>query len=260
MPRLFLEGYNSPYFQLSLDTWRDILGGTHFKRQIPLKGAKFDPAVDEAFELKHFWKYGDPLVYGFVDLDAEQAPLLVDDVTRLTPSCFESDNLKALMLWDLSLVNVQTQFDRADDYFVKRADMEEVEWMMRRDRRRDMFHLKSTKISSTAPPWELPYDAMRKRWVGRLLEFLRSWPSISMARTMLDGYKRRRGLYWNTWSPRELTAFFLDHLSGKEVNEIERELIPVYCQGVFDELGILPVPLLQRPSVDMASIEKYLTI
>lgn len=261
---MYQEGLDSPYFLLTADMWRDILGGIYWKRQIPIKGSKFDASLDEPFNLARFWKHGDPLIYGFSIVDdpsrEEKAPLLSDLITPLSPNHFNSDDLKALVLWDLSLINVQVQFDRADEYFVKLSSMDPVDWEYRRDRRHDMFHLRGWLIAGSLPPWELPYDLPRRRWVARLLEFLRNWPAISGARPMLRDLQVRRGLDWDTMSPRELGECCKFQLTIKEINNLERDLIAVYSQGVFDSLGVLSVALLKRPSLSIPDMTRFLTI
>lgn len=264
LSRMYQEGLDSPYFVLTADMWRDILGGIYWKRQMPTKGAVFDARVDHPFDLECFWKHGDPLIYGYSNVEdhsrVDNAPLLSDLHTRLTSGHFASDDLKALVLWDLSLVNVQVQFDRADEFFVKSNSMDPIDWEYRRDRRRDMFHLRGWVISGSLPPWESPYDLPRRRWVARLLEFLRNWPTITGAISMLKDLQLRRGLDWEIMTSRELGDCCKFQLNVNEVNNLERELIAVYSQGVFDSLGVLPVALLKRPSLKVPNMARFFTI
>lgn len=259
IPKIYLEGLDSPYFSLTANVWRELLGGIYWKRQIPTIGTSFDSKVDEAFDLAQFWKHGDPLVYGFErSADPPRAPFLSDLATLLTPEHFESDDLKSLVLWDLSLLNVQVQFDRADQFFVK-GKLDAVEWEFRCDRRHDMFHRRGCEVSGSLPPWEQPYDAIRRRWVGRLLDFLRLWPTIKSAVPMLTVLRKQRELDWENHTREEIVLCCTIYLSKREVNLLERELVSVYCQGVFDALGILPVYLFKRPPV-MASTSRFLVI
>lgn len=165
-----------------------------------------------------------------------------------------------MILWDISLVNVQVQFDQADELLVPHSSIDLVEWEIRRDRRRDMFHLRGWLIAGGIPPWEQPYDVPRRRWVSRLLELLRLWPSIKSAHPMLKDLHTRKGLLWESMSSGELDDIIKERLTVKETNNLERELISVFCQGVFDSLGVLTVALMKRPKVSTLVFDKFRTI
>lgn len=264
LSRLYQEGLSSACLSLTADKWRDILGGIYWKQLIPLKGRVFDATVDAPFDLQYFWKHGDPLIFGYLDVASgvseDRSPLLSDIHMRLEPEDFDSDDLKSLVLWDLSLVNVQVQFDRADEIFVPPNCMDPIEWEFRRDQRRDMFHLRGWLIAGSLPPWEQPYGLPRRRWVARLLEFLRLWPAIKDASWLLGDLESHRGLQWKTMSHDALGEMVKFSLTVKEVNNLERDLITVYSQGVFDSLGVLTVALMKRPSLNTPGMTHFFTI
>lgn len=154
-------------------------------------------------------------------------------------------------------MNVQVQFDQADELFVPSGSIDLVDWEIRRDRRRDMFHLRGWLIASGLPPWEQPYDAPRRRWIARLLEFLRHWPTIKIAHPMLKDLEKRKGLQWETMTSGDLGDLIRVHLSVQEANHLERELITVFSQGVFDSLGVFTVALMKRPNISMPLFDKF---
>lgn len=77
---IYQEGLSSLFSALTLNKWREILGGIYWKRQTRNQGLFFDKNVDAAFDLRHFWKNGDPLIFGHGEagLNYDRSPLLSD--------------------------------------------------------------------------------------------------------------------------------------------------------------------------------------
>ncbi|KAJ7143486.1 hypothetical protein C8R43DRAFT_1130571 [Mycena crocata] len=160
---------------LTTQKWRDVLSGTYWKDRYP-------PA--ETFEMRKFWKYGGPLIFGDDEtevVEADIAPEMGNCATRrLEPTVFTDDSVKSLVLWDLALCHSQLQLDRADEILYAGNLSNPVQLSIRRTRRADVFVNPDWNwhIPKASPPWELAFShPARRHWLSRLLEVRRQAPT-----------------------------------------------------------------------------------
>ncbi|KAJ6599584.1 hypothetical protein B0H10DRAFT_720927 [Mycena sp. CBHHK59/15] len=239
---------------LTTQKWRDVLSGQYWKQQHPNK----DTGV--LFDLRYFWKFGGPLIFGSDDMcESEQdiSPQMAGSTTgRLEPSHFADNATKALILWDLALCHSQLQLDRADEILYAHTISDPVGLSIRRVRRADLFHDPKWgwKIPDMVPPWEMPLTHRTHRhWLSRLLEVVNCWPCASKMCWFLHLHN------FATIKPeggRCAEAIFCDGLSENDLFTLETSMVAVYYQGVFDSLGILAIGVTKRPA-DTAAMQVF---
>ncbi|KAJ6514802.1 hypothetical protein C8R47DRAFT_492883 [Mycena vitilis] len=234
--------FDSPIsWGLTTQTWRDVMSGHYWK----LRHSKEGPVQ---FDVRMFWRQGGPLIFeeGEIGDSEDIAPRMPSSPTgRLEPSTFLDNNIKALVLWDLTLCHSQLQLDRADEILCA-TDAEDEALSIRRIRRADIFHDPdwNWNIPNKTPPWEYPLaHKTRRHWLSRLLEVLKGWPCSSKMEWFLGEHN-----FSGMQGPHP-EAMFCDSLSDAKLHLLEMSMIAVLYQGVFDALGILAIGVIRRPVI-----------
>ncbi|RDB25618.1 hypothetical protein Hypma_006129 [Hypsizygus marmoreus] len=200
---LYQQGLRSSFFRITTQRWRDILGGVYWKSQIPIAGSKFNPLSTPLMT----WVY------------------------RLSPHNFSNDNLKRLLLWDLSLVQLQVQLDQADEILVSHLDPVALEI-----RRADdlTFFIRWMGLDSAGASLGASIRCSSNEVVGRLFAVVRLWPSINRYCWYFDNIRSDFPTFdWRALDDVAVSAFFKGPFSPNVVRRIEDDLIPAYCQGIL---------------------------
>lgn len=247
LSRLQKIGCTSYEMSLSTSDWRRILSGIYFKSWYLPEGRGFDPAVDPPFDPLRFWEQGGPRVFGY-DFDIGQdLALLLEDGSRLEPSSFLNSDLRAAVMWDLSLWHCQSQLDRADGLLVGSQVHDPCEHANLFVLRQSLFRPLNMQIVLEAGSWENPCPMKRRNWFSRFQKILCRWPRFDdMTRSL-----RSEMVLFASTVPDAIRGVPLDVdcLTPTQYEEFERALMVVYYRGVLDALGVIPTVPFAFPSL-----------
>lgn len=214
--------FDSRSFALSCDAWRQLLSENYWRTQ-------FHNAGGHEFDPHHFWKYGDPHVFGIMhpDLNTEAIVRFCrPDGSLVQMEDFSSDALKSLLYCDLMLTNVKLQFEATDD-IVMRAMFTPECMSVRKNERQSLFR-KSWNIVFEEAPFESNDLAVRRTWAASFAYFLQDWPKYPLPRALLQNL-------------REIDdALFLTY---------ESTLISFYLRTVRETLQCVPYVPVERPNI-----------
>ncbi|KAJ7776601.1 hypothetical protein DFH07DRAFT_766796 [Mycena maculata] len=231
---------------LTTQQWREILGGTYWKFKHPR-------TPTSEFSWRKFWKYGGALIFGEEQAEwdlMELSPKVITSMTgRLEPEHFSDDQLKALLMWDLTLCHAQVQLDRADEVlYAQRLATDGIILDRRRARRIGLFHEANWTIPTrTLPPWERDYsERPRRHWLARFVEVIIEWPCASQMQWFFEENKLRD---ISAQEGQTQLAAFCERLSDGKIRMLEVSVVAVYYQGIFDALGILAIGVFKRPKI-----------
>jgi hypothetical protein len=230
--------FNDPGMSLTIQMWRDVLHGSYWKAHWPRRGRRFDPTVDPPFEPATFWKYGGREILGDTPLTQDLIPRLTDG-SKLSIGDFESNALKALVLWDLRVTQWQLYFQAADDHYARRVINREERAIQRRTLFRNNWSL-----FVTVPPWESKDKAVRRGWFARLRQFMKDWEIRGMAGSLYSG---------------QLTFDEdLASMSDTEMDQYELKLVATLAECIVEAFQQIPPMLTAQPPLE--GLEKFFFI
>ncbi|KAJ7471246.1 hypothetical protein B0H11DRAFT_1919807 [Mycena galericulata] len=247
-------GFASFDVALTAQLWRDVLSGVYFKLRNHWQGEQFNPSVDKAFDVATFWEFGGPLVFGADDDPSEDKTPVCMDGTQLRPSDFDSPRLRALMLWDLSVLHCQVQLDRADVLLYDGSGCDPQDVSVRTQLRCSLFRPEGCALSLSNCPWDSTNPSDRKPWFERFQLILCGWPYFEGAVNQTAFLDLHGRLLWKRPGAVDIAS-----LSDRDYEALEGTMVYVYYRGIADKLGIMPVVPFKKPTY-VGDMKKFMSI
>lgn len=218
--------------RLTRTGWNDLLSGVYFRKLWPVPPGQ---KLSGEFEITHFWKYGWGELFQDLPEHMRSQPVPTFGNRLLQPADFESDELKALVTFDVVINSMHHEFLEADRVLMKDRLEFVGEALKTRSDAKALLFRKTFSVGSSFTPDHSASSTRCASWMLNFITAVKDWPQS-------EGVQ-----------PPVL------HTANVDIQSITNSFehyIPIYYQGIMDALRIPPTMLLQTPIVSQELLSK----